>query len=161
MKHRWCIARTFRHLSIGGDTMRIEVLFSVPGKDYLIYCFNYSITSSNEVEDLGKGAFPSPTSCSLMTKHFSYLTCNHRKKRRQRNLGRFTSLISQYPMQMVSRLPETEKTSPPLLQLSEVTFGYSWDKIILRNINFDVGLDSRIAIIGANGAGKSTLRVSF
>lgn len=43
--------------------------------------------------------------------------------------------------------------------MNEVTFGYTSDKIILRNINFDVGLDSRVAIVGANGAGKSTLYV--
>ncbi|KAI0042134.1 P-loop containing nucleoside triphosphate hydrolase protein [Auriscalpium vulgare] len=55
------------------------------------------------------------------------------------------------------RFPETEKISPPLLQLSEVTFGYDVAKIILNKINIDVGLDSRIAIVGANGAGKSTL----
>ncbi|KAI0056767.1 P-loop containing nucleoside triphosphate hydrolase protein [Artomyces pyxidatus] len=55
------------------------------------------------------------------------------------------------------RFPETEKISPPLLQLSEVTFGYDPSKIILNKINIDVGLDSRIAIVGANGAGKSTL----
>jgi ATP-binding cassette subfamily F protein 3 len=41
--------------------------------------------------------------------------------------------------------------------MSEVTFGYSQEKIILKNVNIDVGLDSRIAIVGANGAGKSTL----
>ena len=55
------------------------------------------------------------------------------------------------------RFPETEKISPPVLQLNEVTFGYTPDKILLRNINIDVGLDSRIAVIGPNGAGKSTL----
>lgn len=55
------------------------------------------------------------------------------------------------------RLPETEKLSPPLLQLDGVKFGYSKDKILLRDINFDVGQDSRIAIVGPNGAGKSTL----
>jgi len=44
-----------------------------------------------------------------------------------------------------------------LLQLDNVTFGYSEDKILLRNVNFDVTLDSRIALIGSNGAGKSTL----
>ncbi|KIM51677.1 hypothetical protein SCLCIDRAFT_1166571 [Scleroderma citrinum Foug A] len=55
------------------------------------------------------------------------------------------------------KFPETEKISPPLLQLSEVTFGYSLDKLIMKGINFDVSLDSRIAIVGANGAGKSTL----
>ncbi|KAI0271894.1 P-loop containing nucleoside triphosphate hydrolase protein [Russula aff. rugulosa BPL654] len=55
------------------------------------------------------------------------------------------------------RFPETEKLSPPLLQLSEVTFGYDNSKIILNRVNFDVGLDTRIAIVGSNGAGKSTL----
>lgn len=55
------------------------------------------------------------------------------------------------------KFPETEKISPPLLQLNEVTFGYTPDKILLRNVNIDVGLDSRMAIVGPNGAGKSTL----
>ncbi|KAF7319831.1 Protein gcn20 [Mycena kentingensis (nom. inval.)] len=55
------------------------------------------------------------------------------------------------------KFPETEKISPPLLQMNEVTFGYTPDKIILKGINIDVGLESRIAIVGANGAGKSTL----
>ncbi|KAJ6569560.1 P-loop containing nucleoside triphosphate hydrolase protein [Mycena capillaripes] len=55
------------------------------------------------------------------------------------------------------KFPETEKISPPLLQMDEVTFGYTPDKIILKNVNIDVGLESRIAIVGANGAGKSTL----
>ncbi|EJT98885.1 hypothetical protein DACRYDRAFT_24014 [Dacryopinax primogenitus] len=55
------------------------------------------------------------------------------------------------------KFPDAEKISPPLLQLSEVTFGYSPDKLILKGVNIDVGLDSRMAIIGSNGAGKSTL----
>jgi ATP-binding cassette subfamily F protein 3 len=57
----------------------------------------------------------------------------------------------------LARFPETDKISPPLLQANDVTFGYSPEKIILRHVNFDVGLDSRIAMVGANGAGKSTL----
>ncbi|KAH0590182.1 hypothetical protein H2248_000355 [Termitomyces sp. 'cryptogamus'] len=55
------------------------------------------------------------------------------------------------------RFPETEKISPPLLQMSDVTFGYTPEKIILKNVYFDIGLDSRVAMVGANGAGKSTL----
>ena len=55
------------------------------------------------------------------------------------------------------KFPDPEKISPPLLQLDEVTFGYSPEKLILRGVNIDVGLDSRIAVIGPNGAGKSTL----
>ena len=53
--------------------------------------------------------------------------------------------------------PEVDKISPPLLQLSEVSFGYSREKLILKGVNIDIGLDSRMAVIGANGAGKSTL----
>jgi ATP-binding cassette subfamily F protein 3 len=41
--------------------------------------------------------------------------------------------------------------------MDEVTFGYTPEKVILKNVNIDVSLDSRIAIVGANGAGKSTL----
>lgn len=55
---------------------------------------------------------------------------------------------------LVRRFPECDKLSPPCLQLSEVSFGYTPEKIILKGINVDVGLDSRIAVVGANGAGK-------
>ncbi|KAH9855813.1 P-loop containing nucleoside triphosphate hydrolase protein [Lenzites betulinus] len=55
------------------------------------------------------------------------------------------------------KFPETEKISPPVLQLNEVSFGYTTDKILLKAVNIDVGLDSRIAVVGPNGAGKSTL----
>ena len=54
-------------------------------------------------------------------------------------------------------LPETEKISPPLLQLDNVSFGYTKDRMLLRNVDFDVTMDSRVAIVGSNGAGKSTL----
>lgn len=57
------------------------------------------------------------------------------------------------------KFPETDKISPPLLQLSDVSFGYTKDKILLKDVNIDVGLDSRLGLIGANGAGKSTMLV--
>ncbi len=53
----------------------------------------------------------------------------------------------------MDRFPETDKISPPLLQLNDVTFGYTPNKILLKKVNIDIGLDSRMAVVGANGAG--------
>jgi ATP-binding cassette, subfamily F, member 3 len=53
----------------------------------------------------------------------------------------------------MGRFSETEKISPPLLQLNDVTFGYTQNKILLKKVNIDIGLDSRMAVVGANGAG--------
>ncbi|SPO02715.1 probable positive effector protein GCN20 [Cephalotrichum gorgonifer] len=53
--------------------------------------------------------------------------------------------------------PEVEKLSPPIVQMTDVTFGYSKDKILLRKVDLDVQLDSRIGIVGPNGAGKTTV----
>ncbi|KAK0565702.1 hypothetical protein OC861_003649 [Tilletia horrida] len=55
------------------------------------------------------------------------------------------------------RLPEVEQLNPPLIQLDDVTFGYTPERILLQNVSCDVTMDSRIAVIGPNGAGKSTL----
>ncbi|KAK8192963.1 ATP-binding cassette protein [Phyllosticta capitalensis] len=54
------------------------------------------------------------------------------------------------------KFPEVEKLSPPIIQMSGVTFGYSPDKPLLKNVDLDVQLDSRIGIVGPNGAGKTT-----
>ncbi|ODV63916.1 putative AAA family ATPase GCN20 [Ascoidea rubescens DSM 1968] len=55
------------------------------------------------------------------------------------------------------KFPDPEKLSPPILQLQNITFGYSKDNLLLKNVDFDVQLDSRIALVGANGCGKTTL----
>ncbi|KAI9722267.1 MAG: hypothetical protein M1812_001739 [Candelaria pacifica] len=55
------------------------------------------------------------------------------------------------------KFPDVEKLSPPIIQMSGVTFGYSPDKILLKNVDLDVQLDSRIGIVGPNGAGKTTI----
>ncbi|KAK3725050.1 ATP-binding cassette, regulator of translational elongation [Vermiconidia calcicola] len=54
------------------------------------------------------------------------------------------------------KFPEVEKLSPPIIQMSNVNFGYTPDKPLLRNVDLDVQLDSRIGIVGPNGAGKTT-----
>ena len=55
------------------------------------------------------------------------------------------------------RFPDVEKLSPPIVQMSGVTFGYSRDELLLRDVDLDVQLDSRIGIVGPNGAGKTTV----
>mmetsp|Transcript_35622 Transcript_35622/g.32091 ORF Transcript_35622/g.32091 Transcript_35622/m.32091 type:complete len:377 (+) Transcript_35622:750-1880(+) len=52
--------------------------------------------------------------------------------------------------------PTPDKLRPPLLSIDEGTFGYSKEKPIVREANFNVDMESRIAIVGANGVGKTT-----
>ncbi|QUC21436.1 uncharacterized protein UV8b_05679 [Ustilaginoidea virens] len=53
--------------------------------------------------------------------------------------------------------PDVEKLSPPIIQMSEVSFGFTGGEPLLRNVDLDVQLDSRIGIVGPNGAGKTTI----
>jgi ATPase subunit of ABC transporter with duplicated ATPase domains len=66
-----------------------------------------------------------------------------------RNSGAFISFDHQQcGVYLKSRFPDAEKISPPLLQLSNVTFGYTEDRLILKDVDIDVGADSRIAVVG-------------
>jgi ATP-binding cassette subfamily F protein 2 len=49
------------------------------------------------------------------------------------------------------------KLPPPVLTFNKVSFGYSPGKILYKDLEFGVDLDSRVALVGPNGAGKSTL----
>lgn len=55
------------------------------------------------------------------------------------------------------KFPDPDGISPPILQFQNVTFGYSPDNILLKNVDLDVRMDSRIAFCGGNGTGKTTL----
>uniref|UniRef100_A0A7N0RCU9 ABC transporter domain-containing protein n=1 Tax=Kalanchoe fedtschenkoi TaxID=63787 RepID=A0A7N0RCU9_KALFE len=55
------------------------------------------------------------------------------------------------------RFTDVGKLPPPVLQFVEVSFGYTPEHLIYKNIEFGVDLDSRVALVGPNGAGKSTL----
>lgn len=58
---------------------------------------------------------------------------------------------------LVFRFTDVGKLPPPVLQFVDVSFGYTPENILYRNLDFGVDLDSRIALVGPNGAGKSTL----
>ena len=55
------------------------------------------------------------------------------------------------------KFPDVEKLSPPIIQMTNVAFGYTPDKPLLQRVDLDVQLDSRIGIVGPNGAGKTTV----
>ena len=55
------------------------------------------------------------------------------------------------------QFPDVEKLSPPIIQMTDVQFGYAADRPpLLKHVDLDVQLDSRIGIVGPNGAGKTT-----
>lgn len=45
------------------------------------------------------------------------------------------------------RFPECEKLSPPILQLDEVTFYYTTEKVIFSNVCLNANMTSRICIV--------------
>ncbi|CCE61313.1 hypothetical protein TPHA_0A02310 [Tetrapisispora phaffii CBS 4417] len=55
------------------------------------------------------------------------------------------------------KFPDCEKLSPPIIQLQDVDFGYDNKELLLNDVNLDIQMDSRIALVGANGCGKTTL----
>ncbi|WPK23267.1 hypothetical protein PUMCH_000502 [Australozyma saopauloensis] len=55
------------------------------------------------------------------------------------------------------KFPDPDGLSPPILQMHDVAFGYTPEKILLKNVDMDVQMDSRIAFCGGNGTGKTTL----
>lgn len=59
------------------------------------------------------------------------------------------------------KFPECRKLPPPVLPFKDVSFSYPGADpdagYLLRNLEFGIDCDSRIALVGPNGAGKSTL----
>ncbi|KAM3589078.1 ATP-binding cassette, regulator of translational elongation [Umbelopsis sp. WA50703] len=55
------------------------------------------------------------------------------------------------------KFADPDALSAPILQMDGVKFGYNPEKVIINDINLDMRMDSRIAVVGPNGAGKSTM----
>ncbi len=45
----------------------------------------------------------------------------------------------------------------PLIELKNITFSYSFSKPVLKNLNFKLFKNEKIALLGENGSGKTTL----
>ncbi|XP_008183032.2 ATP-binding cassette sub-family F member 1 [Acyrthosiphon pisum] len=52
--------------------------------------------------------------------------------------------------------PDPSPLQPPILGLHNISFAYPTQKLLFKNVDFGVDLNSRIAIVGPNGVGKST-----
>lgn len=53
--------------------------------------------------------------------------------------------------------PPPAPLNPPILGLHCVTFAYTGQKPLFKNVEFGIDMQSRVAIVGPNGVGKSTL----
>ncbi len=53
--------------------------------------------------------------------------------------------------------PQVIEKANGIVSFENVSFGYSKDKILMKNINFTANKGQKIAIVGATGAGKTTL----
>eukprot|EP01125_Pyxidicula_operculata_P009641 TRINITY_DN3162_c0_g1_i1.p1 TRINITY_DN3162_c0_g1~~TRINITY_DN3162_c0_g1_i1.p1 ORF type:complete len:697 (+),score=184.41 TRINITY_DN3162_c0_g1_i1:47-2137(+) len=58
---------------------------------------------------------------------------------------------------MTFSFPSPDALRPPLVQFTDVAFGYEGKKNLFEKINFSVDVESRIALVGSNGQGKSTI----
>lgn len=52
---------------------------------------------------------------------------------------------------------EPEKLKRPIIEVRDASFGYEDGKMLFENLDLNIDLDSKIAIVGPNGAGKTTL----
>ena len=49
-----------------------------------------------------------------------------------------------------------DQVRPPIIRVDDGVFGYTPEDIILKDLNFSVDMDTKIALLGANGVGKTT-----
>jgi len=58
---------------------------------------------------------------------------------------------------VIFNFPTPELLRPPLIKVEDGYFGFNKKQPLIKNANFGVDMESRIAIVGANGVGKTTL----
>ena len=54
------------------------------------------------------------------------------------------------------KFPQTRKLTPPILGLKNASFKFSGQDYLFENVDFEIDMESKIAILGPNGVGKST-----
>lgn len=58
---------------------------------------------------------------------------------------------------LIFYFPDPDYLSPPVLQFKDVSFAYSKERVLYKDLNIGFDLDSRVALVGPNGVGKTTL----
>jgi ATPase subunit of ABC transporter with duplicated ATPase domains len=53
--------------------------------------------------------------------------------------------------------PPATPLRPPIIQFNDVSFGYTPEKILFKDLNFNIDMESRVALVGENGQGKTTI----
>jgi energy-coupling factor transport system ATP-binding protein len=73
----------------------------------------------------------------------------------------FGKMIQSLDRSMISQSPDlpsdNSSTQKPLIELTNVSFGYPQGKTVLQGINLTINSGDFLAIMGQNGAGKTTL----
>ena len=72
-----------------------------------------------------------------------------------KRLERVQSIMSDNPNYNF-KFGNPDKLRPPIVRVDEGYFSYVENEELLKNLNFSLDMDSKIALLGSNGAGKTT-----
>jgi len=61
------------------------------------------------------------------------------------------------PYKILVEFPEVGLIEGNIIECNDISFGYSKDKLLFKNISFGIDMNSRITFVGKNGIGKTTL----
>lgn len=70
-----------------------------------------------------------------------------------RVFNQYYSFFTTKDYEVFFEFPDPDELSIPIIQVNDASFGYTEDKILFRDLNFGIDMDSRIALVGPNGAG--------
>ncbi|KAG8383318.1 hypothetical protein BUALT_Bualt05G0172200 [Buddleja alternifolia] len=71
-------------------------------------------------------------------------------------IGRVDEVINDPDYKFEFPSPD-DRPGPPIISFRDASFGYPGGPILFRNLNFEIDLDNRVAMVGPNGIGKSTI----
>lgn len=73
------------------------------------------------------------------------------------NIEQMFALMARVPKVIDQKEAKDIKVTQAVVEFSQVSFGYSEQRQILKNVSFNVGQGQKVAVVGESGSGKSTL----